>query len=132
MARLLAIFTSIIERLIMAILEFLFQVIIWMAIFHLINIILVNREIIRRNKIQEELDKENEVPLLNLETHNDIMYLFDHKTDSFICQGNTVDELIKNLGEYKKIDIAWVKYDEKIMLIKNGFLHVVTPTNTNV
>jgi hypothetical protein len=75
-------------------------------------------------KIQEELSKENEVPLLNLESHNDIMYLFDHKTDSFMCQGNTIDDLIKNLGEYKKIDTAWIKYDEKIMLIKNGFLHV--------
>lgn len=64
--------------------------------------------------------EEKLVYKLQVETHGEQLYLFDHETDEFICQGSSVQELAKLAKEYKKVLYAAVKYDDKVFAFKDG------------
>lgn len=71
--------------------------------------------------IEKESASENpKVPHLILEQHGDILYLFEKDSDTFMCQGRTKEELIKNLSEYKNINVAVVEHNSKFLCFING------------
>lgn len=59
------------------------------------------------NVIEQKEDKPN-VAQLFIERANDIMYLYDRKASTFICQATSIDELAKLAKEYKNIKYAAV------------------------
>jgi hypothetical protein len=70
--------------------------------------------------LTKEEPKIPEVYKLEVETHGNMLYLFDKESDNFICQGSSVQELAKLAKEYKNVTLAAVKYDGKIFAFKNG------------
>jgi hypothetical protein len=57
---------------------------------------------------------------LQVETHHDILYLFDSESDVFICQGSTIEDLAKQAKEHKNIIEALVTYGNKQFVFSNG------------
>lgn len=70
--------------------------------------------------IKREEEKENTVFKLRVETHGDVLYLFEKETDNFICQGSSVQELAKLAKEYKNIGLAAVMHGDKVFAFKDG------------
>lgn len=71
------------------------------------------------------LEKPNEaversVPRLVTETHNQMIYLYERDTDTFICQANTITELAKLANEQKQIYAAVVFHGDKVFAFHNG------------
>lgn len=60
------------------------------------------------------------VPLLITEQHGDMLYLFEKETDSFMCQGNSLQDLMEKLSEYKDIHLAFVEHNKKGFWFSNG------------
>jgi hypothetical protein len=61
-------------------------------------------------ELQEpNVEKVKLVPFLSIEKYSDELYLFDQKTDVFMCQGKTLEELATNLNKFKQIDTAVVQ-----------------------
>lgn len=57
---------------------------------------------------------------LEVETHGDSLYLYDRDTDTFICQGKTLEDLAKDALKQKQILYASVIYNEKVFMFKDG------------
>ena len=71
-------------------------------------------------KEQEDGKKVPAVYKLEVETHGNLLYLFDKETDRFICQGSNVQELAKLAKELKQVNYAAVKHGDKIFQFKDG------------
>jgi hypothetical protein len=74
-------------------------------------------------KIQKLLDQPDEdaahsVKKLFIETINDILYLYEFETNTFICQGKTLDELAARIKD--TTDVAVVKYKEDVLFFIVG------------
>lgn len=87
----------------------------------------INRTIQHLKKAIDESEFENEqdldkrdIPILATEKHGDMLYLFEKKTDSFMCQGTSLEDLAKKLAEYKDIHIALVDHNSKPIWFVNG------------
>lgn len=59
------------------------------------------------NIIEQKNDKPN-VAQLFIERVNDVLYLYDRKANTFVCQASNIDELAKLAKEYKNIKHAAV------------------------
>ena len=57
---------------------------------------------------------------LFIEKANDILYLYDFEEQTFVCQGNTLDELASLAQKYKNIKYAVVQHDEEMLMFING------------
>ena len=44
--------------------------------------------------------QKQQIPLLTTEKHGDTLYLFEKETDSFMCQGSSLEDLAKKLAEW--------------------------------
>ena len=60
------------------------------------------------------------VPILQVEKHNDVLYLFENNSNEFMCQGFSVEELADKLTKYKNIDVALVKHGAENFWFVNG------------
>lgn len=60
------------------------------------------------------------VPKLSVERHGDMLYLFDRETDTFVCQGASVQELAEHAKKYKNIANAVVLFGDKVFAFTNG------------
>lgn len=71
---------------------------------------------------QEILEPKTSATVFKLwvEKVNDILYLYDHEKDLFICQATTIDELAKLALEYKNIKYAAVIMDDQAYAFVNG------------
>lgn len=71
--------------------------------------------------IQAQEEKlEPDVHKLQVETHGDVLYLFDIDSDKFICQGASVQELAKLAKDLNKVNLAAVKYGDRVFAFKDG------------
>lgn len=70
--------------------------------------------------IKEQENAAQAVYKLEVETHGEVLYLFDKETDRFICQGSSVQELAKLAKELKQVNLAAVKHGDKIFAFKDG------------
>jgi hypothetical protein len=70
--------------------------------------------------VNEEEIEEDKIRQLLVEKHGELLYLFDKKTDQFICQGASVQELAKLALEQKNINIAAVLYNKTFFKFVDG------------
>lgn len=57
---------------------------------------------------------------LDIEKHGDILYLFDVESNSFICQGKTIEELCDLAKQHKNVLYAAVRHGDKVFRFKDG------------
>lgn len=62
---------------------------------------------------------EQELPLMKTELHGNTIYLYD-KSNQFVCQGSTLDELAKKVLEYKNIKMALVIHNTGNFVFMDG------------
>lgn len=60
------------------------------------------------------------VEQLFVEKANNILYLYNKTNDTFVCQGNTLDELALLAKQYKNIKYAAVMIDKEIYAFVDG------------
>lgn len=72
---------------------------------------LIIKEAISRGIEIPELEKnilEKKKNKLVIEHNDNVLYLYDFDTNTFICQGSSIEELAKLAKEYKNIEHAFV------------------------
>lgn len=72
------------------------------------------------NKPVKVIETKIEIPRLNVENVSNVYLLYETKTNTFMCQGNTLQELAEKLLENNKIDLAFVKHDKKHFVFASG------------
>jgi hypothetical protein len=80
----------------------------------------VKEEYLKTSKADEPL-RMSDVFLLNVELYKDIFYVYNEKTNSFVCQGSSLDEIF-NMLPNRGINNAVVVCGDKRIYIKNGTL----------
>jgi hypothetical protein len=71
-------------------------------------------------KAREEQNQADTVHKLQVEQHGDLLYLFDKESDSFICQGSSVQELCDLAKKQKNVNLAAVLHGDKVFAFKDG------------
>ena len=66
------------------------------------------------------LHNEIIVDTLFIEQSNNTLYLYDCAANTFICQGNSIDELASLSHKYKNIKHAVVQYGDEMLAFGNG------------
>ena len=70
----------------------------------------------------ERLNNENDADhvlsvarsmMFQTETHNDTLYLYSIDQDSFVCQGNTLEDICKKCREYTKLSDVFVFHEKQ-------------------
>lgn len=65
-------------------------------------------------------DKEPEkIPVYKTEIYNDLILLYDINSN-FTTQGHSLEELAINLNDHKKVKIAQVNHEQKMLLFVDG------------
>lgn len=72
------------------------------------------------NKPVKVIETKIEIPRLNVENVSNVYLLYETKTNTFMCQGKTLEELAEKLLENNKIDLAFVKHDKKHFVFASG------------
>ena len=72
------------------------------------------------NKPVKVIETKLEIPQLSVENVSNVYLLYETKTNTFMCQGNTLEELAEKLLENNKIDLAFVKHDKKHFVFASG------------
>jgi len=49
-----------------------------------------------------------------------MIYVFEKGTDTFVCQGNSIEELAKNIFKQKQIQLAIVEHDSSVLMFIEG------------
>lgn len=60
------------------------------------------------------------IPVLHTEQSSDNLFLSDTSTNTFMCQGKTLEELAANLKSVCNISMAQVNHDDKQIIIVDG------------
>lgn len=71
--------------------------------------------------IMEDPDKPK-VSKLYIEKEKDILYLYDHEEEAFVCQACTVEELAKLALEHKNIKYAAVLDGDNTFMFVDGIV----------
>lgn len=61
-------------------------------------------------------------PILYTESHNNVILVYTNKTNNFVCQGNTLDEIAVNLLKSKIPHAFIVTQQDKVYEAKDGKL----------
>ena len=80
-------------------------------------------KVAKESGILKEAPEEEIAPVLILEKHDNTYYLFDGRTDTFLCQSNDIDDLGEKLVAYKGIKLACVQgrsVKDKVFWFVNG------------
>lgn len=82
-----------------------------------------------KNKIiLEKTVKISNFPMLFTEIYNDVILAYNNKTNDFVCQGKTLQEVVDNL-KHRKIHEAFLIHDndgsKNVYFIKNGTLKLI-------
>lgn len=76
---------------------------------------------INLDELQKSVRKDmkiEEIISIVTEKHGDGIYAFDEKSDTFLCQGNTIEDLAKKLREQNNVLVAKIVHnDEELWLI---------------
>ena len=71
-----------------------------------------------QKSVRKDLMKTKEILSIVTEKHGDGIYAFDEKSDTFLCQGNTIEDLAKKLREQNNVLVAKIVHnDEELWLI---------------
>jgi hypothetical protein len=74
-------------------------------------------------EVDNDIDSVSSVPKLTTEIVNDIIYLYEHEDNTFVCQGKSMEELAKVSHQFNKIENAIVLHKESIFIFSNGTVH---------
>lgn len=80
----------------------------------------VSVEDFKKFKSAGNKEEEKQVPVLNIEKHGNMFYLFNHETNTFICQGSSIDELAEKAYKYQNIQVAIIQNNKGFVKIING------------
>ena len=70
---------------------------------------------------QSEETEQIEVKKFFVENVNGLLYLYEHNTNKFICQGKVLTELASLSNKYDKAEVACViNYDQEVIWFING------------
>jgi hypothetical protein len=75
--------------------------------------------------LDEELEDKlivHDIYKLHTEKINDMLYLYTHEDNNFICQAKTLDELAILSKEYKNINKAVVVHEESVFMFVDGLV----------
>lgn len=97
--------------------EFIFAFAIGWIIGHITAIRQVSKLLAKDNDSSNE---ENKPFPLYVEKHGDVLYLYEGKNNTFICQGKTVEELKENALKYKNITLTTLDDYQKLINKQNG------------
>jgi len=67
-----------------------------------------------------ELDVKPSITKLFIEKSNDMLYLYDYEETTFVCQGNTIDELASLAQKYNNIKYAVVAHGDDMLMFVDG------------
>lgn len=70
-------------------------------------------------KVDIQESTQDSIKQYKIEVHNDIMYLFDKKTDIFLCQGKTVTELTDKLNKLDVKNAQIIGIDNEVLTHTN-------------
>ena len=62
----------------------------------------------------------NHITKLHIESIDNSLFMYEHETNKFICQGNTLDELVEKFQKETNIQFAAVVHDKKVFMIIDG------------
>lgn len=62
----------------------------------------------------------NHITKLHIESIDGSLFMYEHETNKFICQGNTLDELVEKFQKETNIQFAAVVHDKKVFMIIDG------------
>lgn len=72
-------------------------------------------------KVEFEADEDKpNIAKLFVEKSNNIMYLYDYEANTFVCQGNSIDELASLAQKYKNIKYAVVANGDDMLMFVDG------------
>ena len=63
---------------------------------------------------------KEDVKVFNIEKHKNTFYLYEVSTGTFVCQGQTIEELAENCFKYKNVDMAVASDSVKVFKFKQG------------
>ena len=82
----------------------------------------------KNNIINEKTAIVSAFPIVFTEIYNGIILTYDNKTNDFVCQGNSLQEVAENLI-HNKINEAFLIHDKngsnKVYFVKNGTLKLL-------
>lgn len=67
-----------------------------------------------------EINSKPAVYQLFVEEVQNTLYLYDKEKNTFVCQGNSIDDLASLAKEHKNIEYAAVLYNEKVYKFIDG------------
>lgn len=71
--------------------------------------------------LDDGLEEKPTIRMLKVEKHNDVLYTYDVKSNDFVAQGATIEEIATNLFTYQKIELALIaNHDKKIFKVVAG------------
>lgn len=121
----------------MDLLFFIFNLV-WVGFWFWVGVKLYNRakkhnqsEILKQIQYEEILKKVEMKKILTMktETHQGQIYAFDIYDDTFIAQGNSIDDLADTAYKFRKVDLAFVNHNKEEFWFVNG---KVSKTNINL
>lgn len=80
----------------------------------------IKKELIEHGIIKYKDSKSEKVTKLITEIHHNVIYVFEKGTDTFVCQGRSIDELAKKIFKQNQIHIAIVEHDSSILMFIEG------------
>ncbi len=80
---------------------------------------LVVKDFLSKMDIKVDTVTVRKVPQYNVEKHGSILYMFDDD-DNFITQGQTIEELINNLDNHKKVTVAIITHSDSVLYVDQG------------
>ncbi len=78
------------------------------------------------NILEDNQPTKPNVFKLVVEKQNDTLYLYDHKDNTFVCQGSTINELAELAIKYKNIKYASVLHGEEVVAFIDGKVKIIS------
>ncbi len=72
------------------------------------------------NTVKVDIPEIDHDITLTTETHGDTIFAYDTKTDNFVCQGSSLEELASNCRLFNNISRAIVFHEEQIFYFLDG------------
>ena len=73
-----------------------------------------------QKSVRKDLMKTKEILSIVTEKHGDGIYAFDEKSDTFLCQGNTIEDLAKKLREQNNVLVAKIVHNDQELWLIDG------------
>jgi hypothetical protein len=77
-------------------------------------------------KLEEQQTITVQIHRLEIEQHDDVLYLYDRTNENFVCQADNIDELAKLSKSYKNIKVATVVHNDKVFIFNDGIAEEYT------